>query len=215
MYSSNFSIKSDCGLSSAAEKTNQSIISLYVYPMGEGKNYVFSFSTNQDNDLLKEYLSKDFISYNIFKGKNVYFIQGIKRGHGMMNSIITAGGIPLFPVVAKDGTESFDFIAYNRKIVDDVIEAASKHNDVTYSDYDNMENDQILSVLSRKQSMIHTMDLTEIEKKVIRKAYKAGYFTWPRDYRLDFMANDFKLSKPTILYHIRNAERKILKFVVD
>lgn len=215
MYASSFSVKSDCGLSTAAEKISQSIVSLYVYPMGEGKNFVFSFTSSSDKELLREYISKDFLSYSIYRGKNVIFIQGVKKGHGLMNSVMNAGAIPLFPIIANNGEESFDYISYSRKTVDEVLESVSMRHNITSSDYSNIGNDEILSVLSRKQSMIHTVDLTDIERKVIKRAYKSGYFTWPRDYRLDRMVTDFKLSKTTLLYHIRNAERKILKLLME
>ena len=215
MYRSSFTIKSNCGLSTAAKEVGAAIVSVYVYPMSDGKNFVFSFTTSSDIDALRHYLSSDFLNYKIYRGKNVVFIQGIKQGHGMINSIISSGGVPLFPFVARGGTESFDFITYRRHLIDEVIDSVSKHNEIAFSSYDSLRNDDILSVLGRKNSVILTKDLTDIERRVIRKAYRSGYFSWPRDYRLDLMVSDFSLSKPTLLYHIRNAERKILSMIMD
>ena len=214
MFTGNFVIKSECGLASASSKMEGSIISLYVYPMGDNRNYVFAFTASSDTRTLRDYLSIDFITYRLFKGKNFTFVQGIKKGHGIMNSIFHSDGIPIFPIIAHGGTERFEFVTYDMASVESVFENVENTSKLQFSDYDHQSGDDLFNTITRKQSALYLTSLTNIERRILQKAYRSGYFLWPRMYNLGLLVKDFNLAKPTILYHLRNAERKILKAMV-
>jgi len=54
-------------------------------------------------------------------------------------------------------------------------------------------------------------NLTDTEMKIIRTALNQGFYSWPRSFDLMAISNSFNLTKPTVLYHLRNAERNIME----
>jgi predicted DNA binding protein len=60
------------------------------------------------------------------------------------------------------------------------------------------------------------MELTEKEKEILETAVKLGYFEFPRKVNLEDLSKTLNISPSTLLYHIRNIEKKImLKLVND
>ncbi|MCG3109322.1 hypothetical protein L3N51_01612 [Metallosphaera sp. J1] len=57
--------------------------------------------------------------------------------------------------------------------------------------------------------------LTEMERKVFWMALNNGYLNYPREIEAEDLAKVLGVSKVTFLYHWRNAQRKILKYVSD
>lgn len=58
-------------------------------------------------------------------------------------------------------------------------------------------------------------NLTETERKVVRVAISGGYLDYPREVNAEELARTMNLSKVTFLYHWRNAQRKIMKYVSE
>ncbi|MFC6736196.1 helix-turn-helix domain-containing protein, partial [Halolamina salina] len=52
--------------------------------------------------------------------------------------------------------------------------------------------------------------LSERQTTVLRAAYHAGYFEWPRDTTAEELADSVGVSAPTLHNHLRNAEGKLL-----
>lgn len=215
MYSCRIVVRSKCGLVSASVETNDSLVLFQVFPVNTDDNYIFATTRNADIDELRPILLTDFNGVQITKSKNFTTIQGVKKSHGMMGSIIKNGGIPLYPIVVDRGTETFDFIVTSKSTIENVLESAGKHNHVEQFYYDKITGSDFIGLMSKKNGVANMMWLTDIEKNIIKKAFKNGFFKWPREYNLDLMVSEFKLSKPTILYHIRNSERKILKSLLE
>jgi len=46
------------------------------------------------------------------------------------------------------------------------------------------------------------------------KAYRDGYYKWPRGKTIKEIAEDMNISKVTCLHHLRNAEIKILEALI-
>lgn len=63
--------------------------------------------------------------------------------------------------------------------------------------------DEIIRSLSMKQ------------KKVLMEAYNKGYFEWPRRTSVNKLAKSFGIAKSTCLHHLRTAELKIMKRVIE
>ncbi|MFB6094295.1 MAG: bacterio-opsin activator domain-containing protein [Halanaeroarchaeum sp.] len=53
-------------------------------------------------------------------------------------------------------------------------------------------------------------DLTEKQRSVLRAAYLAGYFDWPRETTAEELADSLDISSPTLHNHLRKAQRSIL-----
>lgn len=57
-------------------------------------------------------------------------------------------------------------------------------------------------------------DLTPKEKYVLFKAIKCGYYEYPRKINATALADDIKVSKSTVVEHLRKAENKLISWVV-
>ncbi|AOL17742.1 XRE family transcriptional regulator [Sulfolobus sp. A20] len=84
-------------------------------------------------------------------------------------------------------------------------EALAKLKEVTYTlKYRELEN----NLLSARNS------LTSKEKEIIYKAYKLGYFNWPKEIDLEDLANQLGISKTATLQTLRRAMNKLVKTYV-
>jgi len=212
MYFMNFSIKSDCGLSRAASQIGEKIISINAVNSSSNFNYIVAFTLANDVVDIKKAFSTDFKNFSIVRGKLYTFITGIKHSHGIIPSITANGGIPLFPTYADGGIEMFNVLLFSKENLDYIIEAVKAHNDVVTMDYIRLrDGDSIIDNIKSLFSDVLITDLTPLEKKIIRAAFTSGFYTWPRQFSLEDISKDTGLSKPTVLYHIRNAERKVMR----
>jgi hypothetical protein len=57
--------------------------------------------------------------------------------------------------------------------------------------------------------------LTEKQRRVLRTAHLADYFESPRGSTSKEVAEALDISGPTVLYHLRNAQRKLLNAFFD
>ena len=76
MITGNFSIKSVCSLTKAADTNRGTVISLYVYPLKNKLNYVFAIANDSHTGDMESILSKDFVSFRISREKDMLMIQG-------------------------------------------------------------------------------------------------------------------------------------------
>ncbi|MFB6078183.1 MAG: bacterio-opsin activator domain-containing protein [Halarchaeum sp.] len=57
--------------------------------------------------------------------------------------------------------------------------------------------------------------LTDRQREVVRAAYDAGYYEWPREGSTEDVADALDISTATVSEHIRAAERKLLAAALD
>lgn len=57
--------------------------------------------------------------------------------------------------------------------------------------------------------------ITERQRSVLRAAYLAGYFEWPRGSTAEELATSMGVSSPTLHNHLRKAQQKVLDAVFD
>jgi len=57
--------------------------------------------------------------------------------------------------------------------------------------------------------------LTIRQRSVLRTAYHAGYYDWPRQSTAEDIATVMDVSSPTLHYHLRNAQREVLDAFFD
>ena len=58
------------------------------------------------------------------------------------------------------------------------------------------------------ESVIKELSLKQ--KEVLVRAYRGGYYSWPRSKNIAQLADEMKISKVTCLHHLRKAEIKIM-----
>ncbi|MGC8546289.1 MAG: helix-turn-helix domain-containing protein [Thermoplasmata archaeon] len=211
MYFLSISIKSDCGLSRAAQSSEKKIITLNLINKLNLNNIV-AFTLSQDIQTLKDGLLTDFKKYNILKGKKSSFIFGVKDSHGIIPSILDSSSIPLFPFYAENGNETFQLLTPDKDSIDILISYIEKTNKIETTSYERILDGDSLHTIFRKINRIaYISNLTDMEMKIVRRALNEGFYSWPRSFDLMAISNSFNLTKPTVLYHLRNAERKIME----
>lgn len=213
MIYGSFSVKSKCSLANVSEAADGPVISLYVSPAGEGKNYVFSIVNSRRKEDLEPLLSRDFVSYKIHSENGIILLQGIKHGHGLMKAIVDSGAVPSFPVVARGDLEVINFMSLSDRspsTLENSLEAGNRLDDFFF---DKVGGEKLVLDVTKRWGILGSLNLTVAERDLIKSAYKQGFFEWPRMYDLDLLKRDYNLSKPTILYHMRNAERKIMQII--
>ena len=215
MITGNFSIKSACSLAKAADTIEGTVISLYVYPLKSKLNYVFAIANDNHSGELESILSKDFVSFRISHEKDMLMIQGVKKGHGVMGAMIDSNCIPVFPIIARNGQEFFNYASLFNKASDVLQESIERTNKIETFDFEKTIGNDFITGIPKKWGILNSMDLTDTERKLVKAAFKMGFYEWPRVYDLNLMKNDYKLSKPTLLYHLRKAEKKIMQTIFE
>jgi PAS domain S-box-containing protein len=56
---------------------------------------------------------------------------------------------------------------------------------------------------------------TDRQREVLAVAHGAGYYEWPRDTTVAQLAEGLDVTPPTVLYHLRQAERKLVSALFD
>ncbi|MEM4058568.1 MAG: helix-turn-helix domain-containing protein [Thermoplasmata archaeon] len=210
-----FRIKSNCGLSTAANNVDNNIFSLNVINYGT-RNTIEAFTISKNRPEIRKALGKDFNQLSIISDARLSFIFGVKESHGIMGAIIKNGGIPVFPIIAGKGYESFQVFLFSKKDIDTILNTVESKNYLENFEYEKITNGKLTSnIIKKVNTVLYTSYLSDAEKKIIKKALLNGYFEWPRVVDLSNIARSFKVSKPTVLYHIRNAEKKILLSLFD
>lgn len=191
------------------------IVSIQVYPFAKGKNYLMAFTMANDTSELRKDFSKDFVEVNFLKDKRGLFIMGTKNGHGVMDAINKTGNIPLFPIFAYQGQEHFFYLSSSKEKSKEAAENISETNYVSNMSIKPVTGDDIFGLAMGLISFYQKAKLTETEMKVLREAYVSGYYEWPRPNNLGDVSSTLSLSKPTVLYHIRNAEKKLIGSLLE
>jgi len=58
-------------------------------------------------------------------------------------------------------------------------------------------------------------NLTDRQQEVLRTAFLAGYYAWPRDTNAEQLAETLGIASPTLHQHLRRAERNLIEAVFD
>ncbi len=211
MFLTKMSIDSECGLSNASRIIESKIIIPYLYPLKNERNFIFSIMKVKRDSPLKVGVLSDFEKYNIVNNGSYTVLDGVKKSHHIISPISNLGGIPIFPIVIENGKENISFISYSKDVHELILEKIGEENSIhsASSNKVNMGN-MVQEVTSKLLSNVF-LGLTPMEENIMETAYTSGFYSWPRKSDLDGLAKQFNLSKPTVSYHIRSAERKIMK----
>lgn len=208
MFICNIFIEGDCSLSELSLTENKPIILLSVYPGVNRKNSVYGLLGSKNDDSVRSQFKKDFVRFKIEKDNNGIFFYGIKKGHGIVDSITKAGNTLIFPSVIRGSKEIYSFISESRRSIDQTLSDISVNNEVKSVDIYRSSFGNIINFIDTAN--LKQLKLTESESNLIREFFDLGYFDWPRSNGLSKISKKIGISKPTAAYHLRNAERKLI-----
>ncbi|MGC9134140.1 helix-turn-helix domain-containing protein [Caldisphaera sp.] len=213
------SIKSNCSLSKMAHDFNGEVLSFSVSQFSKGMNSIIAFVTLKEKNqetLMKSWKKRyeDFSYLNWDKiGEKSILFNGLKEGHGIVNTLIEYKGALITPTIAGDGYERFLILIKNKKDIDYIIKDISRNNNVIDFNYNDVNMKSLLSWISKM--IIEASNINNREYEILSKAYNYGYFSWPKEINLEELSLKLGVSQPTIIYHIRNAINKILSNILS
>lgn len=212
MFYCEIKIESNCGLSKLSDVLETPVNVSYVNPMARGQNLVLSYARTQLPLDKIDFESRDIIKKNISGVGKFIVMNSIKRGHGITHSIVNGGAIPIFPVIIESGIENVVCIVSNREMCEPIIHNIEKLNHVDDFTVAKLRQEDLASIMNRNYFPLYGQ-LTTMEFEILRAAVSNGYYKWPREYNLEDISNRFNIRKPTVLYHLRTAEKKILSLM--
>lgn len=166
-------------------------------------------------DLSKSY--RDVKYAESLKGPGIQpFIFMVKRNYGVLRAIadvkalkigpvMVNRGVKIFPVVIPKGMKSRLIRLVKEYSPTEVRVAIIKPNYLRFTEPSFQSFSRFITFPS----------LTVCEFQILKEAYEAGYFEWPRKINLDYLAKKLGLAKPTVSEHIRKAEKKILRHYLE
>jgi hypothetical protein len=116
-------------------------------------------------------------------------------------------------IVIHDGNEYWSMLVYDNRL-SETLDKLSKIEGIRYEimgienvrSFDETPGDVVDEI---------SMSLSAKQKRVLIGAYRSGYFEYPRKANLNDLAEKFGIAKSTCLHHIRIAEQKILKRIIE
>lgn len=209
MFFCEIRINSNCGLSKLSDVLEVPVHVSYVNPMSRGQNLVLSYARTDLSPEKIDFQSRDIINKSISGVGKFIVMNSVKRGHGIIHSIVDGGGFPIFPVVIGSGIENVACIVSSKEMYEPIIHNIERVNRIEDSTISRLRQEDLASLMNRNYVPLYGQ-LTTMELEILRSAVSNGYYKWPREYNLEDISNRFNIKKPTVLYHLRNAEKKIL-----
>ena len=176
-------------------------INLQVYP---DKNYLRSriVINSTDKDAIK--LMKDHKSVmkiiSINKLRDGYYVDFLNTYKGSIAGVLYDKEVLILGNKIKGNSELWSFATYSRNLNEllEELKSLGKIEEVKTEDFDPS----------------FTLDLTEMERKVLMVALSKGYLDYPRRVTADEIARLLNISKVTFLYHLRNAQKKVITYLM-
>lgn len=215
MFITKMLIESECGLALASKHMAEPIVIPYLYPVRKERNYVFCFTKKSKDKPFKSEILGDFETHKITSSGKYAIIDGVKKAHGIISPIQNNAGIPLFPLIISDGREQISFLTYDKATSVEITESIGNRNVVEIIESRKITVEDLVRKVQSGLMPSFTLGLTTMERDILQNAYVSGFYSWPRKYDLENLSADFNLSKPTIAYHMRNAERKLLDTIFN
>ena len=212
MFECRILIDSNCGLSKLSDELEAPVNVTFVNTVGNGDNLAFSYSKSDVSPGRLEFHSEDIISQSISSLGKFLVMNSLKKGHGVTQAIVQNGGFPVFPITIGSGVERISCIVRDKEIGERILRDIERRNNIEEADISRLGSADIITLMDRGTVSLQEQ-LTTLELEILRSAISQGYYDWPREYNLGDVATRFHIKKPTALYHLRNAERKILAVI--
>lgn len=176
-------------------------INLEVYPH---KNYLRSriLIESDDKNIVKSMRSHRSVVkiINAYRYKDSIYVDFLNVYKGSIAGVLYDKEVLIVANTIAGNKEIWSFVTHSKNLreITSELEGIGKVAELKAYDFD-----PFLSP-----------ELTDTEKKILGLAYYYGYLDYPRRISADEMAEKLGLSKVTFLYHLRNAQRKVAKFIL-
>jgi len=136
-----------------------------------------------------------------------------------MQAIRENNGYITGPFEVRDGSEMWRVGFDSEEVAQTALSDLDKHNDFSVESRESVNLEDYYDVLQNidvaGRFLDQCRDLSEVERKTLKKAVEEGYFTRPRDANLSTLAEAFDISKTAVSKNLRRSQRKVLGNVVD
>jgi len=127
------------------------------------------------------------------------------ENNSIHNAITSRGFVPVEAIRIRDGREYWTVVAEGPR--SDLEERLAKVECRIGAD---IKIRSTGSTATNRWQAILSQDLSERQREVIELARQRGYYEWPRETNASDLAEELKISKTTLLEHLRKAESKII-----
>ncbi|MCC6046203.1 MAG: helix-turn-helix domain-containing protein [Ignisphaera sp.] len=195
------------------------LVNVYKVP---GYDYYFVVALTYGRDVdkfIKQLMINDYylrkskiIKIRVQKLNDLHIIYGLKRTCEFYKLAQDNNVHILLPYIFDRGSRDY-MVLGNRENVKTYIEHVKQYygyNNVEYTLIDAIEE---FSLTFLKESLLSIVldKLTPAERKVLKEAFRTGYFEYPKTAGQYEIGSNLGLSKVTISIHLRKAFRKIVK----
>lgn len=122
----------------------------------------------------------------------------------------TLGGIEA-KALYEGNIEHWCFIFPTRGNAEAFMRIANKHGSIARYEIRELNVEDVLS--AKLNAVLYT--LSDVEYRLLKRAYEMGYFKIPKAAKLDDIAKEFNLSKPTIDEYLRRGIGKIVRLMLS
>ncbi|WP_291999673.1 helix-turn-helix domain-containing protein [Caldivirga sp.] len=138
--------------------------------------------------------------------KNIQIVLKGDAGDSTRYMAHVLGGIEV-KAIYENGIEHWGFIFPSKSSTSAFIDMISRNGNVNHVNVDKINiNDLMPAVMSKALLLLSPREL-----RIMRHAYRRGFFEIPRRIKLDELAKELGLSKATLDEYIRNSLNKIIR----
>ncbi len=213
MYYLEFGVGSKCSIANASGYSPESLLIQNAKIINGDLNHVILTGVNREYEEVISALKADFKSYESSVYKGNMFVDSYKIGHGILKAIRSRDVFALFPIIARNGVENFRLVSKDKKDLEEIIERVGNKNVVESQIMEKVSVAQVIAENQLQYASPSLYGLTDREIDTLKVAIYSGYYEWPRKNGLGEISSGNGASKVTTLYHIRNAEKKILESI--
>lgn len=211
LYYLEMGVGGKCSIANASGYSPDSILIQNARIIKGNLNHVILTVTKRESDQVLEVIKGDFRSYETSTLKGNMFVDSYKIGHGMLKAVMNQDVFMLFPIIARNGMENFRLVSRFRADLENIVDKVGRENVVERQIIDRVSISDIISGNILHSASPSLYGLTDREIETLKVAINSGYYEWPRKNGLEEISLDNGASKVTTLYHIRNAEKKIME----
>lgn len=143
--------------------------------------------------------------------------------HGGLVEIALSGGSPIVVLADRAATVRSAAFDRGRGVIDAEVAPDEDVRAIVDAVGEAFPESELLSKVERERSVETAQEfrsslhdrLTDRQRNALRTAYHGGYFESPRDSTAEELAETLGVSSPTLHYHLRAAEKKLLEAFFD
>ncbi|AWR98511.1 helix-turn-helix domain-containing protein [Metallosphaera hakonensis] len=172
-------------------------INLEVYP---DRGYLRSWLISSSRELrtkMREHKSVRKVN-RVYETRESTLLDFLNVFHGSVAGLLYSREVLILGNYNRGGEEFWTFVTTG-SAMNEILNELSSLGKIT--------------TVSEEDYVPYFPSLTEMERRVFWMALNRGYLNYPRDVEAEDLARVLGVSKVTFLYHWRNAQKKIMKYV--